>query len=85
MRQQKVTTRSKLNGKQCPLCRRVLRIDECALVSGDAGMGYVYHRDCVEKMLEDTPWDGEPSQAVQYEQKFEELQQELTKRYASGP
>lgn len=82
MRQQKVTTRSKLNGKQCPLCRRVLRIDEAALVVGEAFNGYVYHRDCIERLLADTPYDGNPSAAVQVEEQFESLRQQLTERYS---
>lgn len=82
MRQQKVTARSKLNGQQCPLCRRVLRMNEAALVVSEAYRGYVYHRDCVERYLADTPYDGNPSAAVQVEEQFETLRKQLNERYS---
>lgn len=78
----KVTQRSKLRGTTCTICRRVLRQDEAAVVVGEMNYSrFVYHRDCVENLLAENPYEGNPSKAVLYEQEFQKLQEQLAERY----
>lgn len=82
MKLTKVTHRSKLRGLTCALCRRVMREDEAAVVVGEMNYTrFVYHRDCVENLLADTPYEGNPSKAVLVEKQFSELQRQLAERY----